>query len=112
MKDYKQMLADGWVITHKDGTNVTEALQWSDGVWSFRYDKGTVFSCEYVTDEQVDKDHTLAQPKKRVKTWHYIINGYVTHCSYPLEPNIGYTITEQQPDGSWVIVETTLKASV
>ena len=68
-------------------------------------------SWAYTKDDNISETHTLTPPAKRVKTWHYLINGYVTHCSYPIEPNIGYTITEQQPDGSWKIIETTLKAS-
>ena len=113
MKDYKQLLADGWVITHDDGTTVIEAHQWLNGSFTFKYSDG--LEASFDTDYEVESKHTLTPPANRVKTWH-CLNEYghvINLCSYYAPKNaIGYTITEQQPDGTWKIVETTLKASV
>lgn len=112
MKDYKQLLADGWVITHKATlSEVTEVHQWSNGNYSFKYSNGDIFS--RISDVEVEHHHTLTPPAKRVKTWHYILHDGAVVGTTNEEAYAAFTtVTEQQPDGSWKIIETTLKASV
>lgn len=61
IKDYKQFLADGGEIMHKDGTKVTEAHKWADGSYAFLYSDGTGVS--RVFERDIVEYHTFRAPE-------------------------------------------------
>ena len=107
IKDYKQFLAEGGEIMHEDGTKVTDAHQWADGSWSFHYADGTSLGYQH---SEIEDMHTFRANRERVKTFHFIcMDGVIAGTDTQIENSAFVTITEKQEDGSWVIVETTLK---
>ena len=94
-----------------DGESLSGVI---DGELTTLYKNGQLFMGDITGD---DLHLEIAKPKpKQVTTYHYIEStGYVRGSSmskHELEnfySIIGETITEQQPDGSFKIISTTLK---
>lgn len=113
IKDFKQFLANGGEIRHIDGSIVTEAHQWADGKWAFRY-SDTVSGPSGWSVSEIEDSHTFRAPRERFKTWHHLMSdGFITGSTFEDGnigyTNIGYTICEKQDDGTWKVIETTLK---
>ena len=110
MKDYKQFLAEGGEIRNIDGSIVTELHQWLSGQISVWY-RNSTRSHEF-QPISFKALHTFSAPRERVKTWHCMddygrVSGF-SSADTP-RPFIGYTICEKQDDGTWKVIETTLK---
>lgn len=105
----------GWDITHfENGSKAVQVIEKKvhhpEGKFIIEWDNGNF--CAVIDEE--DGVYFHSKPKaKQVTTYHYIEStGYVRGSSmskHELVNLIGETTTEQQENGEWKIVKTTLK---